>query len=292
MYMHSLVPRPIPVFQCCTLKNGRGPGTRHHVNYVKDASKTRHFLWTWATITANTQLIMCALNASHAIAIVACHPLHSTYCCYSKYTYTAKYILSCVLKCHDFTMIWQFLGPKTASSAMICGDNLTDTIIPGSGDLTVYKIEWPGSFTQIIEWLGIFRTHGTAQFSQLVAKIWSTRWMLSSMTWHSHDDLALARPQSRSSNKRWLDCLTTAFMKWNKQLAITLVAICWLGSLSLNGWARGGGICVGRTRRLVALPTLIKPSLTISLSHVTSRTRPSPFSACNIEKVGVAWGRG
>ena len=26
--------------------------------------------------------------------------------------------------------------------------------------------------------------------------------------------------------------------------------------------------------------------------HVTSDTRPSPFSMCNIEKVGVAWGRG
>ena len=28
------------------------------------------------------------------------------------------------------------------------------------------------------------------------------------------------------------------------------------------------------------------------LAHVISDTRPSPFSACNIEKVGVAWGRG
>ena len=48
-------------------------------------------------------------------------------------------LLSCVLKCHDFTMIWQFSDPKTARSAIICGDDLTDTIIPGSGDLTVIK---------------------------------------------------------------------------------------------------------------------------------------------------------
>ena len=31
---------------------------------------------------------------------------------------------------------------------------------------------------------------------------------------------------------------------------------------------------------------------TFLVYHVTSDTRPSPFSACNIEKVGVAWGRG
>ena len=28
------------------------------------------------------------------------------------------------------------------------------------------------------------------------------------------------------------------------------------------------------------------------VAHVTLRTRPSPFSACNIEKAGVAWGWG
>ena len=27
----SLIPRPLPVFQCCTLKSGRRPGTRRHV---------------------------------------------------------------------------------------------------------------------------------------------------------------------------------------------------------------------------------------------------------------------
>ena len=31
---------------------------------------------------------------------------------------------------------------------------------------------------------------------------------------------------------------------------------------------------------------------TFLIYHVTSDTRPSPFSACNIEKVGEAWGRG
>ena len=28
------------------------------------------------------------------------------------------------------------------------------------------------------------------------------------------------------------------------------------------------------------------------VTHVISHTRPSRFSACNIEKLGVAWGRG
>ena len=28
------------------------------------------------------------------------------------------------------------------------------------------------------------------------------------------------------------------------------------------------------------------------VTHVTLDTRPSRFSACNIEKLGVAWGRG
>ena len=83
---------------------------------------------------------MCALNASRAIAIVACHPLYSTYCCYSKYTYTAKYmlnLLSCVLKCHHFTMIWQFSDPKTASSAIIRGNNLSR---PTGNDFYVFKL--------------------------------------------------------------------------------------------------------------------------------------------------------
>ena len=31
---------------------------------------------------------------------------------------------------------------------------------------------------------------------------------------------------------------------------------------------------------------------TVLIYHVTSDTRPAPFSACNIEKVGGAWGRG
>lgn len=31
---------------------------------------------------------------------------------------------------------------------------------------------------------------------------------------------------------------------------------------------------------------------TCDICHVTSDTRPSPFSACNIEYVGVAWGQG
>ena len=73
------------------------------------------------------------------------------------------------------------------------------------------------------------------------------------------NDLALTRPQSRSSNKRWLDRLTTLPL-WNKRLAIT----CWLGSLSL---ACQEIICVGRTWRLVALPTLIKPSLSLDVAY-------------------------
>ena len=32
--VYSLVPRPHPAFQCCTLKSGRGPGMRHHTKYV------------------------------------------------------------------------------------------------------------------------------------------------------------------------------------------------------------------------------------------------------------------
>ena len=44
------------------------------------------------------------------------------------------------------------------------------------------------------------------------------------------------------------------------------------------------------------LPTLnFHPSTTLhtrDVCHAISDTRPSPFSACNIENVGVAWGRG
>ena len=45
----------------------------------------------------------------------------------------------------------------------------------------------------------------------------------------------------------------------------------------------------GRSRPLVIPPTLIKPSLTISL---TLLTKPSCFSTCNIEKLWWAWERG
>ena len=36
-------------------------------------------------------------------------------------------------------MIWQFQTPGRPSSAIICGDDLTDTIVLGEGDLTVVK---------------------------------------------------------------------------------------------------------------------------------------------------------
>jgi hypothetical protein len=40
-------------------------------------------------------------------------------------------------------------------------------------------------------------------------------------------------------------------------------------------------VCMGHPRAIITV-----------LPHVQTSTRPSPFSACNIENVGVAWGRG
>ena len=43
---------------------------------------------------------------------------------------------------------------------------------------------------------------------------------------------------------------------------------------------------------LCCSPTRNNYGSTTVLPHVTLDTRPSRFSACNIEKLGVAWGRG
>ena len=55
-------------------------------------------------------------------------------------------------------------------------------------------------------------------------------------------------------------------------------------------WSRGRTSDVTRMRLQYAHGNNLQRVL--DHAHVRSRTRPSRFSACNIEKLGVAWGRG
>ena len=64
-----------------------------------------------------------------------------------------------------------------------------------------------------------------------------------------------------------------------------------------NQWYAARGaiaryVCGRDTLRMYGTPTRDNHRSTAVLPHVQTCTRPSPFSACNIENVGVAWGRG
>ena len=76
---------------------------------------------------------------------------------------------------------------------------------------------------------------------------------------------------------------------------VTKVSILWLGrsfyTVGLLSCMRVGARNV-LIRVAYAQLSRFQVGSRCNVTHVRSRTRPSPFSACNIENVGVAWGRG